>query len=138
MDLVVDANVLLSALIKEGLTRKLMLNSSVTLYAPEFLLDEFAKHISVVSKKSGIPVEKLKPLVKEFFDETKIMVFATPELNNFMSKARVISPDPDDAIYFALALKLDCSIWSNDKKLKEQSKVRVYSTKEVAELISKM
>lgn len=106
MDLVVDANVLLSALIKEGLTRKLMLNSQVTLYAPEFLLDEFYKHIGTVSRKAGIPAGKLRPLAREFFDEADITVFATPELEGFMGRARALSPDPDDAVYFALALKL--------------------------------
>ena len=33
--------------------------------------------------------------------------------------------------YFALALKLNCPIWSEDKALKKQSKVKVYSTSEL-------
>ena len=36
-----------------------------------------------------------------------------------------------DVLYFALALKLKCGIWSNDKKLKEQNKVKVYCTGEL-------
>lgn len=49
--------------------------------------------------------------------------------------AREISPDNDDSDYFAPSLKLDCAIWSNDKKLKEQNKIKVYSTKELLDLL---
>lgn len=42
-----------------------------------------------------------------------------------------ISPDKDDVDYFALALKLDIGIWSNDKLLKGQSVVKVFNTMEM-------
>ncbi|PIN85274.1 MAG: hypothetical protein COV47_03030 [Candidatus Diapherotrites archaeon CG11_big_fil_rev_8_21_14_0_20_37_9] len=41
-----------------------------------------------------------------------------------------ISPDPKDVPYFALALKLRCPIWTNDKLLKKQKKVKIISTSE--------
>lgn len=41
MELILDANILFSALIKSGLTRELMLNNELVLYAPEFMIDEF-------------------------------------------------------------------------------------------------
>ncbi len=40
-------------------------------------------------------------------------------------------PDENDIIYFALALKLKCCIWSNDKALKRQDRIMVLSTKEL-------
>ncbi len=49
----------------------------------------------------------------------------------YVQKAIEISPDRKDADYIALALKLKCPLWSNDKKLKDQEEVRVYSTKEL-------
>ena len=39
-------------------------------------------------------------------------------------------------MYFALALKLNCGIWSNDKKLKNQDKVKVYSTEDLLKIKS--
>lgn len=45
----------------------------------------------------------------------------------------IISPDPKDAPFFALALKLKGIIWSNEPRLKRQSKVKVFSTKEMRE-----
>ena len=54
-----------------------------------------------------------------------------PELSKFIHQAEKISPDPNDIEYFALALKLKCDIWSNDKRLKNHDKVKVYSTEEL-------
>ena len=43
MDVVIDANVLFAALIKEGASRRLLMSDMLTLYAPEFLLEEVEK-----------------------------------------------------------------------------------------------
>ena len=51
-------------------------------------------------------------------------------------EAKEISPDPDDVPYLALALKLGCAIWSNDKELKKQSVVKVYNTQEILQLLN--
>jgi len=40
--LVLDANILFAALIKDSLTAELIIKDELQLYAPEFLLDEFA------------------------------------------------------------------------------------------------
>lgn len=50
-----------------------------------------------------------------------------------LPEAMNLAFDKDDIDYFALALKLGCCIWSNDKKMKEQDKVIVYSTKELVD-----
>ncbi|MFH1094689.1 MAG: PIN domain-containing protein [Candidatus Micrarchaeota archaeon] len=50
----------------------------------------------------------------------------------FERPARRLSPDPDDWPFFALALSRDCGIWSNDKRLKKQAKVKVWSTEELS------
>jgi len=41
------------------------------------------------------------------------------EYKDFRQEAESISPDPNDMQYFALALKLCCPIWSNDKNAEE-------------------
>ncbi len=64
-----------------------------------------------------------------------ITVVPEEEYFKFMKDAEKISPDPKDTMYFALALKLKCGVWSNDKKLKEQNSVNVYSTDQVKLLV---
>ncbi|MBU4341532.1 MAG: hypothetical protein KJ928_02900 [Candidatus Altiarchaeota archaeon] len=58
-------------------------------------------------------------------------VASLSEYEEFISRAKSISPDRDDIDIFALALSLNCAIWSNDKALKKQDVVKVYSTEEI-------
>ena len=58
MELVVDANILVSGLLKDGITRELMLNNYISLYTSEFIFEEFFKHISELAKKAEMQKEK--------------------------------------------------------------------------------
>ncbi|MHA2473510.1 MAG: PIN domain-containing protein, partial [Promethearchaeota archaeon] len=44
MDLVVDANILFAALIKDNITSELLLKREFHLFAPEFIFEEFEKY----------------------------------------------------------------------------------------------
>ena len=57
-----------------------------------------------------------------------ITVVPEAEYSKFIKKSEAFSPDEKDLMYFALALKMKCAVWSNDKKLKTQEDVKVYST----------
>ncbi|MBI2040519.1 MAG: hypothetical protein HYT16_00270 [DPANN group archaeon] len=132
MKLVVDANIIFSLLIVEGKTAELFVNPFLQLYAPEFLLEEFREH------KEEILV-KTKRNEKEFSEELEnikqlINFISEKDIQEFIADAKEISPDVDDVAYFALALKLDCSIWSNDKKLKGQTRIKIYSTEDLVQL----
>ncbi len=133
MKLAIDANAIFSATISDGLTRRLLLLKKFELFAPEFLFEELNKYADHIAKKSNNSVGEVKAIIKELFEVAEIRVFATPELSEFVGKSKDICPDPNDEDYFALALKLDCAIWSNDKELKCHESVRVYTTKELAE-----
>ncbi|MFQ5531630.1 MAG: PIN domain-containing protein [Candidatus Nanoarchaeia archaeon] len=52
-----------------------------------------------------------------------------------MKKAQNLINDVDDSPYIALALKTNCPIWSNDKGLKHQSKVKILSTEDLIEIL---
>ena len=53
MDLVVDANILFAALIKESVTKELILSNEISLFAPEFLFEEFYKYKEEILKKTN-------------------------------------------------------------------------------------
>jgi len=56
------------------------------------------------------------------------------EIRPFILSAKEVSPDPEDFVYFVLALKKRCGIWSNDKRLKDKG-VKVYTTREILKLL---
>lgn len=133
MLLVADANVLFSFFNSKSKAREIVLLEDLKLFSPEFLLKEIEKHKEEIKKKFGLN-EKQFSLTLELL---KITVELVPlkEFKEFIENAKRISPDPDDVQYFALALKLDIGIWSNDKALKKQSAVEVQSTAEVLKLM---
>ncbi len=132
MDLVIDANILFAALIKEGVSIELIFNENFHLFAPEFLLEEFAKYKSEILKKTKRTEEEFN----EILDILKNIITLIPkeEFSEFLAEAENISPDKKDIQYFALALKLKCSIWSNDKDLKQQDKIKIYPTHDLVKI----
>lgn len=131
---VVDANTLFSAPISRSTTFDLMCLEKLRLAAPEFLLVELDDHRAEVLRKSSLSEE----VFEEFLDMLmeRIETIPSEEFKDSLSKAKSLSPDPDDVQYFALALKLNCPIWSMDEEPGEkQSRVKVLSTRELIKLL---
>lgn len=135
MELVIDANVFIAALISpHGHTACLFFLDFLRLYAPEFLLDELEKHKEEISAKAGLSEEDFRRASAIL--EARVKFVSLTELIVFFPSAKRISPDPDDMAYFALALKLCCPLWSNDGQLKSQPEVKVFSTSELIQFLS--
>ena len=133
MIIVADANVIFSMLIKQGITAELFFNPIFNIYVPEFILEEMANHKEEILSKTKRSKDEFEDIFGIIIGIANIV--SNEELQAYLEKAKQVSPDKDDVMYFALALKLNCPIWSNDKKLKEQNAIAIYSTDE---LIGKM
>jgi len=134
--IVVDANVLVSALLKNSVTRKVLLgNNTPQMFAPEFIKEELFKYSEEFAKRLKISQIQTKEALELLFGASKICVLHSSEYFNQMPEALQACPDKKDAPYFAVALKLGCPLWSNDLALKKQNKVTIYST---AELLKKL
>ncbi len=133
MILVIDANILFSALIKDSLTAELIFNEDLKLYACEFIIEEFFKYEKEIMKKTHRTREQFITIMHQLRDI--ITVVPKEEYYHLIAEAEKFSPDTKDVMYFALAMKLNGSIWSNDKLLKNQDKIKVYLTSEVIQLV---
>ncbi len=129
MDLVVDANVLIAALIKDSFSYNILFSDKFHLFTPEYIFTEFEKHKEEILEKTERTTEEFFRLLEIL--KRRIVLVPLEELRLYVKEAERITPDPDDMAYFALALKLNCAIWSNDKKLKEQGAIKVYHTHEL-------
>ena len=132
MDLVVDANILFAALIKEGTTAKLLFLDDLHLYAPEFLLDEFTKHRKFLLNKTHRSKDEFYYILEIF--TSRIIFIPMEDIKQYLEKADKISPDPDDSIYFAIALRIGASIWTNEKRLKKQNIIKIYTTSDLLDM----
>ena len=135
MKLVVDTNVLFSFFKKESKTRRLILNFEILeLVTPSFCIDELNEHKELICKKSRLSDSEFEEVLDDLLIFVK--VFSLSEYNEFLSDAKIISPDPDDIDLFALALKLDCPIWAQEKAFKKQLRVKVFSTSDLISFLS--
>jgi predicted nucleic acid-binding protein len=126
MDLVMDANVLFSILIKKGKTEELLFRESLNIFAPEFMFEEFEKHAELILMKTKRTRKEFNELMRIL--KKRIKTIPNKETDDLFHEAKRICPDRDDADYFAIAMKKGCALWSNDKVLKKQNIVKVYST----------
>lgn len=115
-------------------TRKLILNfESLDLSTPSFCIGELKKHKERICRKSGLSKKEFEEALNGI--KIFVRVIAIDEYKDFIKEATRISPDPDDTEFFALALKLDCPIWSEDRLLKQQPRVKILSTGELMKLL---
>lgn len=129
LPVVVDANILISLLIAKGSKHKLFFSRHIAPNSPEFVLFEVGKYWKRISEGSGTPEDDLKLAFSGVRLQMKI--FPMEDIKPLLEDAEQLSPDKADAEYFALALKLGCPIWSEDKLLKKQSTVKVLNTPEL-------
>lgn len=132
MKLIIDANIIISALISmKGKTRDLIFLEDITLFAPEYLLEEVEKYKRIIIKKSKLDKELFSLANQILFSKIKLIPFS--KFKHKIKESKNICPDPDDEEYFALALSKKIPIWTDDKRLKQQSKVKIISTTEMIE-----
>lgn len=137
MKIVIDSNILFSALIKDSLTRKIILEYDDLFLFPEFIFEEINNHIEELLIKSKMNKEDFNLLLKILL--TKVIIVSNKYLLNYKKEAIKIvkNIDIDDAVFFACALNYKNSIiWSDDKQLKLQNKIKILNTSEIKKLFN--
>ncbi len=132
MKLVVDANIIISLLIKPGKPLELFFHENLEVFGPGLLMEEINRNKAMILEKSGLNESELKTLL--ILIKQKLILITEDEFTGFFDSATETCPHHKDITYFALALYLKCPIWSNEKKLKEQNKVVIYATHELMDL----
>ena len=136
MNIVIDTNIFISALIKNSLTRHLITEFKDNLLFPEFEFTEIKNHLSEILEKSHLSYKELGDLIKDLLRYVKIV--RAEEVINYRSKASDIigEIDKDDIIFIATALATNAVIWSDDKHFKKQNIIKTYTTKEIDKMFS--
>jgi len=68
--------------------------------------------------------------------EPEFTMFSRQEYTGKLPEGLTLAPHPKDLEYFALALRFDFPIWSNEKAFNKQSKVKVFSTSDLISFLS--
>ena len=132
MRLVVDTSILISALLKDSVTREILLLSTIEFLIPEYAFEEFEKHKDNISKRSGLNNKKIDILMTLLMENITIVPLL--KLKPYMDKAYKIMGDidPCDVPFIALALAVENDgIWSNDRHFESLKDIKVWETTDV-------
>lgn len=135
MEIVLDTNVLISSLLKDGLTRKIIFLSPFEMYTVEHAKSEIWIHKEELLLKSKLDEKSFDYLCEIIF--SRVNLVPVQEIEPFRRTAEEIMHDIDldDAPFLALALSISCPIWSNDDHFKRQSVIKAVTTRELLGLL---
>lgn len=133
MDVVVDANILFSAAITDSKTSELVLRDDLSLYAPEYLFEEFEKYEDTLLEKTHREPDDFESFVRIL--KRHITLVPEEEFTDELDEARSFCPDPGDVPYLALARYLNAPVWTDDKELREQDVIDILTTSELVDAV---
>lgn len=137
MELVIDTNRIIAALVKDSYVRKIILSRKYSLYTVEFAINEVKKYKPLIKRKSKISEKEFNFLMEHLL--SKIAVLSDREISRkSIDKALGIMKeiDADDVPLIALSLELGgIAIWSDDNHFKQQKKIKILKTKDLAKRI---
>ena len=130
--LVVDANVIVAALLRDSTTRRLLILGGHELHAPRLLFEEIGEHWAEFVKRSGIPPEALQEVLRVlrgYISEHDWSEYA----DSLRGAQAALDPaDVEDAPYLALASFLSADgVWTEDRRLLEQAAVKTFRTRDL-------
>ena len=133
MKLIVDFNIVFSIMKPDSTASAIFSRPEIELVAPEEMADEFEKWGKECMKKSGLPKGLFKERLE--FVSSNILLVKFDAYKKYFVEALELVSDEYDAPYIALGLATSLPIWSNDKGLAKQDKVKVWNTKELILLL---
>ncbi|MBX0297957.1 PIN domain-containing protein [Haloarcula nitratireducens] len=131
MKLVIDVNVVISALLADSKTRELIVTLNPDLLTPAFVHDEIETYEDLIVEKSGMEPNRVTQFLELLFQYIEVVPADEfyPAIER--AEAELGDTDPDDVLYLACALASDAAIWSDDADFDEQALVETYSTSDV-------
>jgi len=137
MRIMLDANIILSALMKNGITRKILLSKEIEFYTIQYTLEEVLKYNALIKRKSGLNDHELTIILDTIFENIKIIPIKNVK-SNFKKAFEVMKNiDPKDAPILAGAMSIpNDGLWTNDEHLKQQKLNKTIGTKELLSIIS--
>lgn len=129
--LVLDTNILISALIKDSTTRKMIFHFPGELYFISFSKEEIQKYEVLLLRKTKKDKEEFERILGSIIN--KLIILNEKDVALMMEEAKKIMDkiDPDDTPFIAAALLANADIWSDDKHFEKQNKIKVWKTSEV-------
>ena len=136
MKLVADTNRIIAALLRDSVSRKIFYSSKFSLSSVAFARVELKKYESFLldktDMKESVFLRFMENLFRriEWYDEAKIS-----KTNAVRAEVLLREKDEKDIPFLALALELECGIWTEDRDFQVQRQSKVWSTDELKQML---
>ena len=138
MKLVIDTNILMSALIRNSMTRQIILKSGWKFLYPRISLGEIEKYKNYIIGKAGLSENDFQELFNIIINYISLI-----ENSNYLDKldeAEVIMRhiDEKDVVFIACALSCNNdSIWTDDGDFDKQNQVKIWKSEGVVDIFKR-
>lgn len=138
MKIVIDVNILISALLKDSKTRSIIKNSGLDFYFPEIAFYKIVKYKDYMIEKAQITEEDFILLLAKLFSHIKLVSRKEMLEQKVKAKELMKTIDEEDYPFVAAALSLgnDGVIWSEDKHFEKQNLVKSIKTISLEKFVS--
>ncbi|MFA5772348.1 MAG: PIN domain-containing protein [Thermoplasmata archaeon] len=140
MTVIVDTNVVIAALIKDGVVRRILVGNPGAWVMPDTCFEEIWRHRGRWNRHN-VGDNELKTILDEFVEDY-VFLLSSEVYNEKMSAAEKLSIDQDDAPVIALALSVENEgIWTfNTKHFKnvQSAGINLLTTEEIAKTYKPM
>jgi len=136
MRLVLDTNVLIAALIRDSLTREILLLPGFEFLLPEYALEELRRHRGKIARHARLKPEEVDLLLSLLMES--VTVVASERIASHLKAAEALigAADPDDVPFVALALaESNDGVWSNDRAFEGLPGIRLWTTRDLKEYL---
>ena len=129
MKIVLDVNIILSALIKDSVTREIVMESGLDFCFPEPSLAKINKYEGYVIEKSGLSKGEYDIVLTNLLMHIGI-ISVEDILRNWTEAKKIMGHiDTEDIVFIATAMCFENAvIWSDDKHFEKQNRVKVWKT----------
>lgn len=126
MNIVVDANRIIAALVKQSTTRKILLDEVFEFVTPDYVLSEIKEHWDELQQKTKLTKEEFDILLALLFERTTFLPKSA--YAKFIDECKEAIEDVNDVPYLAACLASNSlGLWSHDPHVLKQNKVSVFT-----------
>lgn len=125
---VVDANVVFAAFLRDGATREIILDRDLDLRSTPWLWEEVAARYDWLLAKSRLTRPALDELLRQVRDHITDIPEAAIQAKREGALKRVRRFGRKDAPYVAAVLAVDGVLWTHDARLAREAEVETVST----------
>lgn len=132
MNIVLDTNIIIAALLKDATVRKILLEQKHEFYLPEYALKELARYTPEIIARAAVPEGSMENVLTEIL--RYVQLIPDHHLKRHMPLAESIMKDIDsrDASFIAACFAVHADgILSFDNHFRQQHAVRVFSIEEL-------